>query len=237
VTEKDWLASDNPVGMLGFLGARVSARKLRLFACSCCRLAWAALTDPRSRAAVEMAEMSADGSIADEELLGAYEAAAAAVAALPWQTKERAAAEAVEALVRQCWRPLIDAMIAVRQVAWVPNTAPRGRSGRSGRAERRQIGTACANLLRDIFGSPFRAAPTLEPTLLTWHGGIIPQLAQAAYEERSLPEGNLDQGRLAVLADALEEAGFSDQEMLTHLRGPGPHVRGCSIVDLLLGKS
>jgi hypothetical protein len=39
------------------------------------------------------------------------------------------------------------------------------------------------------------------------------------------------------LGDALEEAGCSDEEILAHLRGPGPHVRGCWVVDLLLNKA
>jgi hypothetical protein len=61
-------------------------------------------------------------------------------------------------------------------------------------------------------------------------------LAQATYEERELPAGTLDLTRLAVLADALEEAGCDQPELLQHPRGPGPHVRGCWAVDLLLGK-
>jgi hypothetical protein len=60
-------------------------------------------------------------------------------------------------------------------------------------------------------------------------------LAQAAYDHRTLPSG-LDRTTLAVLADALEEAGCTDPDLLIHLRGPGPHVRGCWALDLLLGK-
>jgi hypothetical protein len=61
-------------------------------------------------------------------------------------------------------------------------------------------------------------------------------LAPAAYEERALPSGELDPARLAVLADALEDTGCADSEVLGHLRGPGPHVRGCWALDLILGK-
>ena len=61
-------------------------------------------------------------------------------------------------------------------------------------------------------------------------------LAQAAYDERELPAGTLDTARLGVLADALEESGCDQADLLAHLRGPGPHVRGCWAVDLLLGK-
>jgi hypothetical protein len=64
----------------------------------------------------------------------------------------------------------------------------------------------------------------------------VPQLALAAYEERRLPKGTLDPARLAVLADALEDAICSDADLLGHLRGPVPHVRGCWAVDLSLGK-
>ena len=61
-------------------------------------------------------------------------------------------------------------------------------------------------------------------------------MAEAAYEQRELPAGTLDPARLTVLADALEDAGCADADLLGHLRGPGPHVRGCWAVDLLLGK-
>ncbi len=62
------------------------------------------------------------------------------------------------------------------------------------------------------------------------------RLAQAAYQERELPSGHLLPGRLTVLADALEEAGLADVELLGHLRGDGPHVRGCWALDALLGR-
>jgi hypothetical protein len=91
-------------------------------------------------------------------------------------------------------------------------------------------------LLRDLFGNPFRPV-ALEPAWLAWNDGTIPKLAQAAYDDRLLPSGRLDPARLAILADALEEAGCSVTEILDHLREPDPHVRGCWAVDLLLGKS
>jgi hypothetical protein len=62
------------------------------------------------------------------------------------------------------------------------------------------------------------------------------KLAQAAYDNRLLPSGLLDNGCLAILADALEEAGCTDADILSHLRGPGPHARGCWALDLVLGK-
>jgi hypothetical protein len=65
---------------------------------------------------------------------------------------------------------------------------------------------------------------------------LLTSLAVAAYEERLLPSGHLDNARLAVLSDALEEAGCSDEEILAHLRSPGPHIRGCWALDHILGK-
>jgi hypothetical protein len=89
---------------------------------------------------------------------------------------------------------------------------------------------AQADILRDLYGSLFRAC-NIEFASLT---PIIKALAQAAGGERILPSGQLDLARLAVLADALEEAGCTDAAILDHL--PGPHVRGCWAVDALLGK-
>jgi hypothetical protein len=87
-------------------------------------------------------------------------------------------------------------------------------------------------LLRDIVGNPFRRVSFN----LVWQTPTVTNIAQAAYEERALPSGELDPARLAVLSDALEEAGCNDANILGHLRSPGPHVRGCWAVDLLLGK-
>jgi hypothetical protein len=89
--------------------------------------------------------------------------------------------------------------------------------------------------LRDIFGNPFRPV-AISPAVLAWNDALVVRLAQAAYEERHLPEGTLDNSRLLILADALEEAGCTDTDILVHLRSPGPHVRGCWAVDLCLGR-
>jgi hypothetical protein len=85
--------------------------------------------------------------------------------------------------------------------------------------------------LRDVIGNPFRPVP-ISPDWLTPE---VTTLAQAAYDER-LPAGTLALDRLAVLSDALEDAGCDSADLLGHLRTPGPHVRGCWVVDLLLGK-
>jgi len=89
------------------------------------------------------------------------------------------------------------------------------------------------DLLRDTLGPfPFR------PFLLSyaWRTPQVLALAQAAYDNRTLPAGTLEPARLAVLADALEEAGCNNPDLLGHLRGGGVHVRGCWVLDLLLGR-
>jgi hypothetical protein len=96
---------------------------------------------------------------------------------------------------------------------------------------------AQTSLLRDIFGNPFRSPPVILPAVMAWNGGTVRRLAEAAYAERQLPSGHLHPDRLAVLADALEEAGLTDAELPQHLRGPGQHVRGCFAVDAVLGRA
>jgi hypothetical protein len=83
-------------------------------------------------------------------------------------------------------------------------------------------------LPRDIFGNPFRAV-AVDPLWLQWNGATVPNLARSIYEGRRF-------GELPVLADALEEAGCTDADLLTHCRRPGDHVRGCWAVDALLGQ-
>jgi hypothetical protein len=93
---------------------------------------------------------------------------------------------------------------------------------------------AKAALIRDIFGPlPFRPV-NIPPSVRTWQDATVVRLAEACCEYRRLPAGTLEAERLAVLADALEEAGCNDGEILAHLRSPGPHVRGCFVLDLIL---
>jgi hypothetical protein len=91
-----------------------------------------------------------------------------------------------------------------------------------------------AALLRDLFGNPFRPR-RLRPDP-TWPMPLVASLATAAYRKRRGRYLDLDPVRLAVLADALEEAGCADEAILSHLRSAGPHVRGCWAVDCVLGK-
>ena len=99
----------------------------------------------------------------------------------------------------------------------------------AGHYERDERNMQCS-LLRDIFGNPFRPPPAMAFSWLSWNDDTILKLAQAIYDDRVFD-------RLPILADALEEAGCTNADILNHCRQPGEHVRGCWVVDLLLGKS
>jgi hypothetical protein len=83
---------------------------------------------------------------------------------------------------------------------------------------------AHCDIIRDIFGNPFHPVAA-DPAWLT---ATVVALAEAIYAERAFE-------RLPILADALEDAGCSEA-FLSHLRGPGPHARGCYVLDVLLAK-
>jgi hypothetical protein len=92
---------------------------------------------------------------------------------------------------------------------------------------RKEEEAAQAVLYRDIYGNPFRPV-AVNPDWLAWNDGTVPKLAHAIYDERAF-------NSLPVLADALEDAGCTDADLLNHLRDPGPHVRGCWALDRILG--
>jgi hypothetical protein len=85
-----------------------------------------------------------------------------------------------------------------------------------------------SDLLRDIIDNPFRPIP-LNTSWLAWNDGTVGKLTEGIYDERAFD-------RLPVLADALEEAGCIDADILSHCRCARPHVRGCWAIDLLLAK-
>jgi hypothetical protein len=80
-------------------------------------------------------------------------------------------------------------------------------------------------LIREVFGNPLRLV-TFEPC---WRSGNAVALAHTMYDER-------DFAAMPILADALQDAGCEVPAILDHCRSPGPHVRGCWVVDLVLGK-
>jgi hypothetical protein len=228
VTEAEWLACTDPTPMLEHLGDRATDRKLRLFAVACCRRIWPQMADRRSRRAVTLAERSADESVSYTELDAASGEAGEAFLdsfctggkAVADKDQRPDAAEAATCVSSPGRLGLEDFSVVLE----------RGQAASLlGAAQER---SAQAALLRCIFGPAlFRPLPPVAPAVLAWGGGTVARLADAVYQERGFTPG-----RMGVLADAAEEAGVTDADLLGHLRGPGPHVRGCWAVDLLLGK-
>jgi hypothetical protein len=217
--------------MLDQLVGRWSNRKLRLLAVACCRRIDHLLFDDRLWALVNANERFADGEIGQAELDAARAAARKVVLSSPQPSGRRYVGGAVLlAAARQPtklrWVPH-DLLVAVsRAAAW--HRYVRGRPQPfDAAAVRREKGPFC-DLIRDVFGNPFRPV-ALEPAWLGWRGGLPAALARRLYESR-------DFGEMPVLADMLQDAGCADEQVLGHCRGPGPHVRGCFLVDLLLGK-
>jgi hypothetical protein len=189
-----------------------------------------------SRRAVEMSKRYVDGLVAREEMIEVES----------WAYREAEESDNLRATGRAAW--------AVRAATWVgfagvlegaghvewhaaweavtlAKTA-RYEEGYGVRASLREDEDGYYLLrLRDIFGPlPFRAV-TCNPVWFLWSGGTVQRLAASAYDERDFsPE------RMGVLADALEDAGCADPDILNHCRRPGVHVKGCWVVDALLGR-
>jgi hypothetical protein len=224
VTEAEWHDCTDPKKMLEFLesSSRASERKLRLFAVACSRRVPEAATYRRARKALEVAEHYADGLAAPQEL---REAGEAAWKGARWtRSGTRSAAVAAS---QACSSPAeTHSFLTCVNVLCSHAAAGFSEAARVALQEER---AALAALLRDIFGPlPFRPV-TIAPAVLAWDVGTVGRIAEGIYDERA-------SDRLPVLADALEEAGCTDGDLLGHLRGPGPHARGCWAVDLLLGK-
>lgn len=243
---------------------RSSERKFRLFACACVRRLWGRLGDPRSREAVEIAERYADSAEenagelqealyavhqvalgladdlarsrltcpSDEEAAAACSlGAAASAASAAAHAAEDAADYVYNAAVAAAERSVEAAGYVATEAFYA---AGQGYASTDGELEALRQAEAAeqlaqADLLRCVVGNPFRAKHAIDPLWLTWNDCIVRRLAEGIYAERRF-------GDMGVLADALEEVGCMDQEVLAHLRSPGPHARGCHVVDLLLGR-
>jgi hypothetical protein len=233
MTEQEWLEGINPEPILDFLAGKGSERKLRLFACACSRQTLCFVADERAKAIIDVAERLADGvatnaerreaavRINDHQIGGAEVGSAwgavcctvalSAVQAAASCSRSAATAHGFATITtygnRNAYYAAVEAGATKERMAQIP-------------------------FLRDIFGNPFRPV-SINPAWLT---PTVISLAQAAYEERNLPSGTLDNARLAVLADALEECGCDNADIPNHLRQAGEHYRGCWVVDALLGK-
>ncbi|MCI0462225.1 MAG: hypothetical protein L0Z62_35175 [Gemmataceae bacterium] len=221
MTEADWLACTEPTPMLEFVFTKAgppSDRKYLLLACACCRRIWHLLTDERFRQAVDFTERYVDGRESEED----SQVLDLRLCTLLTQqfgnnhstmTTEGLAAELAVDLLAQ--NPAVAADCATRRLPWLMEREEK-------KAE--EVAYQCG-LLRDLFGNPFRPA-SLDPSWLT---PKVVALARTIHDDRAL-------NRIPELADALEEAGCTNTDILAHCRGLGGHVRGCWVVDLLLGK-
>jgi hypothetical protein len=184
-TESQWLAATDLGAMLVHIGGQATERKLRLFACACCRLS------PSTELAAEVAERYADGASNLREL-----------AAVRWSA------------------------MPVWWAAWDPAWVGGGFAALAAATAAPGPADAKAALFRDVFA--FRPA-RIDSRWLAWNGGTVLKMARTVYDMRRFED-------VPILADALEEAGCDAPDILSHCRGPGPHVRGCWVLDLLLGK-
>ncbi|WP_052552365.1 hypothetical protein [Gemmata sp. SH-PL17] len=208
---------------------------MRFFAFSCCRFAWPAVTDERSRRVIEIAELHAVNLATLTQFNDAISDAYAARCEAQMARENLFAASAPH--IDHVRATSISAVIATH-VAW--SAAANGfyngmlAQTRDALAFRMKLdaggtqilaGEMC-HTLRDIFGNPFRPV-RFSPE---WRTNTALALAERMYAAR-------DFGTLPVLADALQDAGCDNEMILNHCRDPlALHVRGCWVVDLVLGK-
>lgn len=236
MNEADWLTCEDPQAMLQHLretrrihrspGGR---RKLRLFLCACFRRLQSLLPDPRTWAAIELGERLADGFFDAESIhradLQAVEAAREGkeiAQVRPGGLRTSSAMALLAAEVRLCLEP--QPWLAVQNASARLNAL-----ARCDREIASQTGPAIrSELLREIIGNPFSPAVP-DVAWLEWNGGVVWKIARTIHDEYRFEE-------LPVLADALEDAGCADPDILGHCRGGGLHARGCWVADLLLGR-
>jgi hypothetical protein len=222
MTEEEWLGGGDLDRMVDHLRGVTSDRKMRLVACACARDLWHLLPGA-AREVVEAAESFIEGEIGYQQLFIAHTSALAESRSWSSFGDNRYPTEVA------CWtvtdspqtayeRATADYLWAVAEEAGVELEA-RSRAWNTARE-------SLVRLLRDIFGNPFRPV-AVDPRWLT---STVVSLARGIYDERAFD-------RLPILADALQDAGCDDPDVLGHCRSPGPHVRGCWVVDLVLGRS
>jgi hypothetical protein len=253
MTEAEWLTCHNPGRMLGFLRDKGSDRKLRLFAVACAHHVWGSLRE-NYQTTVNIAEQYSDGRATRAQLKTARQAVPSLARQGRWTPTledpvlgydtDPADYIARGVTARAGWDAAWETSNAVivkaaRDAAWeAVRNAARNRSGNADPdASRKEAWEAAANLerqkqsdsLRCVFGNPFWLV-AVESGWLAWNGGMVPALAQAVYEDYRFD-------RMPILADALEEAGCTAAPLLAHCREPHEHVRGCSVLDLLLGRA
>jgi|SRR5579883_86267 len=240
MTEQQWLTSRNPGQMLDYLRPDENARKTRLFKCACCYLMWPLLVDERSRKGVQVAERNADGTATAKELKEAINAIQDATGVIERRRRPRTVSEDLFLARKAAAAVALDTTMntgfwAAGIARWIrhpaeagtkpdpsfpPSPMPLSAPGKTQTHLYRWLG----HLVRDIFGNPFRPV-TFSPS---WHTDTAVTLARQMYESR-------DFSAMPILADALQDAGCDNDDILTHCRDPKhPHVRGCWVMDLVL---
>jgi hypothetical protein len=221
MTEQQWQTSDRPTEMLTYLRDWASPRKLRLFGVACCYRIWQYMSSAVSRNTLEIAERFADGLVSAEDLRRAHEAARAEALRID------AAVDGADAAMDVALADAADAAVfssghvvnAVYERMFMDKQVQPGT-----RADYQELAVH-AHLLRVIFGNPFRPVTIA----LAWRTPTVLSQAEAINAEKAFE-------RLPMLADALVHVGCADAHVLNHCGGPGPHVRGCWVIDALLGK-
>lgn len=229
MTEAQWLACREPSPMLHALGNYASERKLRLYACACCRRMGELLPDPRCRAALETAERFADDLATAKEL---EEAARSLVPVV--EAAHHRCQELIDRLIYDSaeYMAVLSLQAATTPTLWLDRFQAEyavayhvAEHGGAFEPALRAEEEAQAELLRDLFNEWFRpVVPHPE-----WFTSDVMALANNIYNNRAFEH-------LPILADALQDAGCDSDEVLTHCRGNGLHARGCWVVDLVLGK-
>jgi hypothetical protein len=229
MTEAEWQVCNDPQKMLTFLRGKGSDRKFRLFTVACCRRIWYLLTDERSQKAVETGERFADGQVSEKDCR-AMAKAAEDVDTDGFNNAADAAFLAAD-INSPPNHPDAEWGIAIETMCSAAYADPRYIEARSTDHGMRyypapSIEKAHSDLLRDIFGNTFRRGVVKR----LWRKTELMGLAQSIYDRRRFD-------CMHGLADALEKIGFTDADILSHCRSPIEHVRGCWVVDAILGKS
>ncbi len=230
MNESEWIECVDPKPMLEFLRGKTSERKLRLFAVGCCHK-YRQLLVPEACEALDVAEKVAEGRASAEERRRVREVAFhVGWVSDPSTVSRRGPAKAAvcDALARSAWDAAIHASWRTSHIgtmqAYGSLETHRSFHEDWSAAKKRQD-AALAQSLRCVFGNPFRpvafASSCLTPTVVA--------MAQFIYDDRSFDQ-------MATFADELVKSGCADPEILNHCRGPGPHVRGCWALDLVLGR-
>jgi len=224
LTENGWLRSLTPRTAVVLL-SKASPRQRRLFACACARLCWDHLTDAAGRRAVEVAEAFCDGTAGKAELRAFDRAVRSALEALPMVVPPPPPVSALGAALFACTTQLWwgAGQAASRAADCLTTAAATDRAER--RAAMKRAHQAVRTVMHDVFGNPFRPV-AFDPR---WRTDDTVGLARGIYEDRAF-------ARLPLLRDALMDAGCADEAFLVHTRRR-MHVRGCSLIDQILGKT